>query len=147
MKNTDTIKKIIYDNIDPVAMQSPDATKDEIFDTIIKGLEANLSFALTKNDVVMVFVPEGVALLKMHFFSNNKGFSIVDANLHMCNYVFRNSNYQKIYGVTANKKMVKYAIRARWKHEGTLTKSFLDANGNLVDQYILGLTREDSLRE
>jgi hypothetical protein len=78
------------------------------------------------------------------FAKNNSPIKSLKAGIFLTDLIFNNSKVMKLYGITPLKSMVKVSERIGWKHEGTITKSFMTKEGDLKDQYVFGITREEN---
>lgn len=136
---------IIYEQIDPWVFQSPEKTKDEIFSDIVDDIKNGRSIPLEKDGFIFYIVPETRWLARVHMFAkNSNAIDSLKASIFLTNLVFDNSKVNKLYGITPLKSMIKVSERVGWKHEGTLSKSFMTKEGNIKDQYIFGITREEN---
>lgn len=142
---TEQAARIIYEQIDPWIFQSPDKTKDEIFNDILEDIKAGKSLPLEKDGFILYLVPETKWLVRVHMFAKSKNpIDSLKASIFLTDLIFDNSKVMKLYGITALKSMVKVSERIGWKHEGTITKSFMTKEGNLKDQYVFGITRNEN---
>lgn len=149
MINNDVLTKkasyIIYEQIDPWTFQSPEKTKDEIFETILYDIKHGRSIPLEKDGFIYYVVPETKWLARVHMFSkSNNAILALKASMFLTNFIFDNTKVNKLYGITPLKSMLKVSERVGWKHEGTLTQSFMTENGDYKDQYIFGVTRKQN---
>lgn len=136
---------IIYEQIDPWVFQSPEKTKDEIFSGILDDIRNARSMPLEKDGFILYIVPETKWLARVHMFAKTSNYAVsLKAFEFLTNLIFDNSKVEKLYGINHFKTAVKISERVGWKHEGTLTKSFMTKEGNLKDQYIFGITREQN---
>ncbi len=147
--NNDILTKkaaqIIYEQIDPWVFQSPEKTKDQIFNEIVDDIKSGRSLPLEKDGFILYIVPETKWLARVHMFSKTSGFvTSLRACEFITNLIFDSSKVEKLYGINHFKTVVKVSERIGWKHEGTLTQSFMTKEGNLVDQYIFGITRKQN---
>lgn len=142
---TDKAARIIYEQIDPWIFQSPGKTKDEIFNDILTDIRTGKSLPLEKDGFIFYLVPETIWLSRVHMFAKSKNYiDSLKASVFLTNLIFDNSKVMKLYGITPLKSMIKVSERIGWKYEGTITKSFMTKEGNLKDQYIFGVTREEN---
>lgn len=136
---------IIYEQIDPWVFQSPEKTKDEIFNEIVSDIRIGRSLPLEKDGFILYIVPETKWLARIHMFSKTSNHIISLKSFEfLTNLIFDSSKVQKLYGINHFKTAVKLSEKVGWKHEGTLSKSFMTKEGNLKDQYIFGITREEN---
>lgn len=142
---TEKVARIIYEQIDPWIFQSPEKTKDEIFGEIELDIKTGRSLPLEKDGFIFYVVPETKWLARVHIFAkNNSPIKSLKASVFLTDLIFDNSKVMKLYGITSLKSMIKVSERIGWKHEGTITKSFMTKEGNIKDQYIFGVTREEN---
>ena len=142
---TEKVARIIYEQIDPWIFQSPEKTKDEIFGEIELDIKTGRSLPLEKDGFIFYVVPETKWLARVHIFAkNNSPIKSLKASVFLTDLIFDNSKVMKLYGITSLKSMIKVSERIGWKHEGKITKSFMTKEGNLEDQYIFGITREEN---
>lgn len=136
---------IIYEQIDPWTFQSPEKTKDQIFNEIVEDIRSGRSLPLEKDGFILYIVPETKWLARVHMFSKSRNhITSINAVGFLTNLIFDNSKVEKLYGINHFKTVVKISEKIGWKHEGTLTKSFMTKEGNLKDQYIFGITRQQN---
>lgn len=137
--------QIIYEQIDPWTFQSPEKTKDEIFNEILDDIRSGRSIPLEKDSFILYIVPETRWLARVHMFSKSENHvKSMQAFQFLTNLVFDNSKVQKLYGINHFKIVTKIVPKIGWKNEGILSKSFMTKEGNLIDQYIFGVTREQN---
>jgi hypothetical protein len=142
---TKRVAQIIYEQIDPWIFQAPEKTKDEIFNEIIVDIKTGKSLPLEKDGFVFYLIPETKWLARVHMFAkNNNAIDSLKASIFLTNLIFNNSKVAKLYGITPLKSMVKVSERVGWKHEGVLSNSFMTKEGDLKDQYIFGITRQQN---
>ncbi len=142
---TEKVARIIYEQIDPWTFQSPEKTKDEIFNEIELDIKNGKSLPLEKDGFIFYLVPETKWLARVHMFAKNDNpIKSLKASVFLTDLIFDNSKVMKLYGITSLKSMIKVSERIGWKHEGKITKSFMTKEGNLEDQYIFGITREEN---
>jgi hypothetical protein len=142
---TEKAARIIYEQIDPWTFQSPEKNKDEIFNEIVNDIREGRSLPLEKDSFIFYIVPETKWLARIHMFSKSiNHITSINACGFLTNLVFDNSKVEKLYGINPFKTMTKISEKIGWKHEGTLEKSFMTKEGNLKDQYIFGITREQN---
>lgn len=142
---TEKAARIIYEQIDPWIFQSPEKTKDDIFGEIELDIKLGKSLPLEKDGFIFYIVPETKWLARVHMFAKNDSpIKSLKASVFLTNLIFDNSKVMKLYGITSLKSMIKVSERIGWKHEGTITESFMTKEGNLKDQYIFGITREQN---
>lgn len=136
---------IIYEQIDPWIFQSPEKTKDQIFEDILSDIENGRSIPVEKDGFIFYIVPETKWLARVHMFSKAKdSITALSASMFLTNFIFDSTKVNKLYGITSLKSMLKVSERVGWKHEGTLTQSFMTENGDFKDQYIFGVTRKQN---
>jgi hypothetical protein len=139
------VAQIIYEQIDPWIFQAPEKTKDDIFVDIEQDIKSGKSLPLEKDGFILYIVPETKWLARVHMFAkNNSPIKSLKAGIFLTDLIFNNSKVMKLYGITPLKSMVKVSERIGWKHEGTITKSFMTKEGDLKDQYVFGITREEN---
>lgn len=142
---TEKAARIIYEQIDPWIFQSPEKTKDDIFGEIELDIKLGKSLPLEKDGFIFYIVPETKWLARVHMFAKNDSpIKSLKASVFLTNLIFDNSKVMKLYGITSLKSMIKVSERIGWKHEGTITESFMTKEGNLKDQYVFGITREQN---
>jgi hypothetical protein len=78
------------------------------------------------------------------FAKNNNAIDSLKASIFLTNLIFDNSKVVKLYGITPLQSMVKVSKRVGWKHEGVLSNSFMTKEGDIKDQYIFGITRQQN---
>jgi hypothetical protein len=136
---------IIYEQLDPWIFQVPTKTKDEIFADIVNDIRQGSALPLEKDGFILYIKPENQWLSRVHMFSKAPNHVIgIKAFQFLTNLVFDNSKIEKLYGMNHFKTAVKLSERVGWKHEGTLSKSFMTKEGDLIDQYIFGITRKEN---
>ena len=108
-------------------------------------MENNQCFPLEKDDMVFYMMPETPWLAKLHVFSNTKtATQAIKSARYLTSYMFDNvKTLKKIYGITPHKKFVRMIGKIGWVQEGVLSKSYLTEEGEMVDQYIFGITKEE----
>jgi hypothetical protein len=145
MKYNNHIYEIIHAKIDPWIMQCPHKTKDEIFIDMLRDMDNNITFPLEKDDMVFYMMPETPWLAKLNVFSDTKNAKqALTSAIYLTDYMFENmKTLRKIYGISPHKKFVRMINKIGWKQEGVLSESFLDKNGDMVDQYVFGVTRDE----
>ena len=142
------IEQIIWNNLTPIINQNPNKTKEEVFEMFKKGMVNSEHYlAIKDGKLVFLFENNSYYTTKMHIFSENgKGLArqFYASGINVIKYFFDNTRIQKVWGMSNDKRFVKIVEKSGfWKNEGTLTKSFVNENGELIDQYIFGVTRED----
>jgi hypothetical protein len=138
-----SIRQIIYNNVDPYVSQNFKLTKDEIFEGICKNLDNGNYFAAELNDFVVLFCPETQFVSKVHLFSENKTYSTLKNINLISKHYFDNTPCLKLYGLMSDRRIYVSSLRSGWKHQGIITKSFVLKNGDVVDQYITGITKTE----
>lgn len=139
------VARIIYEQIDPWIFQSPEKTKDDIFSEIEIDIKSGRSLPLEKDGFIFYIVPETKWLARVHMFAKSTNpIKSLNASIFLTDLIFNNSKVMKLYGITSLKSMLKVSEKIGWKHEGTITKSFMTKEGDLKDQYIFGITREEN---
>lgn len=151
-KSLQRIAEIIWHDIHEESFQIQGITKDKIFTKITNDLKNRETFALIKDDVVFHCAPESDHVIRLNLFTVNDGISLRNrfkAGSELTKYIFTNSPFIKIYGVTANRKFLALAKYAKWLpgQEGTVSKSYMTKDGELVDQYLIGVNKEDFMRQ
>jgi hypothetical protein len=142
---TKKVAQILYEQIDPWIFQVPTKTKDEIFNDIVDNIKGGKAIPLEKDGFILYVVPENNWLARIHMFSKTGNHIVsIKAFEKLTNLIFDNSKVQKLYGINPFKTMIKLSEKIGWKHEGTLSKSFMTKEGELKDQYIFGVTREQN---
>lgn len=137
--------EIIYETLDPWTMEDPTSSKGQIFNGIVQDVNDGVAFPFEKNGMVFYVMPETKYRARLHLFSQTKdaGTAVKTAR-ELTTYLFDNiKSLQKIYGITPHQKMILAAKRIGWKHEGTLKGSYYSETGEMKDQYVFGVTRED----
>lgn len=142
------IEQIIWNNLTPIINQNPNKTKEDVFNNIKSGLKNNEHYLAIKDDnLVFLFENQSYYASKMHIFSENgKGLArkFYTSGIKIIKFFFDNTKIQKVWGFSSDERFVKIVEKSGfWKNEGTLTKSYVNENGELIDQYIFGVTRED----
>ena len=136
---------IIYEQIDPWIFQSPEKTKDEIFEDILYDIKNGRAIPIEKDGFIFYIVPETKWLARVHMFSKAKdAMAALNSSIFLTNFIFDSTKINKLYGITSLSSMLKVSERVGWKHEGTLTQSFMTENGDFKDQYIFGVTRKQN---
>jgi hypothetical protein len=135
--------EVIYENIDPWMMQTPDQSKDQIYSGILLDIKRKISFPLEYDGMVFYLIPETKWLARLHLFSSVKNpIKALNAARHLTRKTFMMiPSLKKIYGITPHMKLKKVCEKVNWKLEGTLTSSFMSSAGKLKDQYIIGIER------
>jgi len=148
IKNSVLTKKasyIIYEQIDPWLFQSPEKTKDQIFESMLFDMQEGRAVPIEKDGFIFYIVPETKWLVRVHMFSKAvSSITALKASMFLTDFVFDNTKINKMYGITPLRSMLKVSERVGWKHEGTLTQSFMSENGYYKDQHIFGVTREQN---
>lgn len=136
---------IIYEKLDPWIMEEPQKTKDQIFAEMLQELRVKRAFLLERNSLVFYLMPETNWRARIHVFSAVSSRKVgIQTAKELTYYLFCNINsLQKLYGFTPHKKFLPTISKFGWKHEGVLTSSHLLKTGELVDQYIFGITRSE----
>lgn len=137
--------EIIYETLDPWTMEDPTSSKDQIFSGLIQDVKDGIAFPFERNDMVFYVMPETKYRARLHLFSQTKDAgTTVKTGRELTKYMFDNIKpLQKIYGITPHQKMILVAKRIGWKHEGTLHGSYYSMSGEMKDQYLFGVTRQD----
>lgn len=147
MEINENTLEILYEQIDPWMLQTPDATKDQIFNTMINDVANGVAYPFEKNGLIFYTIPESKWLFRLHLFSKT-GTSILDkydAGNYLTNYLFDNfSDLHKIYGINPFYGFKRVVTRIGWRQEGMLIKSHMSEDGELKDQYIWSITREEN---
>ena len=139
------VARIIYEQIDPWIFQSPEKTKDDIFNEIEIDIKSGRSLPLEKDGFIFYIVPETKWLARVHMFAKSSNpIKSLKSSIFLTDLIFDNSKVMKLYGITSLKSMLKVSEKIGWKHEGTITKSFMTTEGDLKDQYVFGITREEN---
>lgn len=139
----DKILKIVKKNVSVETAQSFLYTKEQIFNSIVELIEDPATIVKEKYGFVMMYVPETPYLYKVHLFSDCKMYDVVRGAREITVEMFNETHAVKLYGITSSKGITHGSSRSGWKLEGTLTKSYMCANGTLKDQYIMAACRED----
>lgn len=140
--NKDKILNIIKKNVSVEASQGFMFTKKQVFDNVVYLMENPYTIVKEKYGFVMLYVPENPYLYKVHLFSDCKLYEVVKAAREITIEIFNETNAIKLYGITSSKSIVHGSSRSGWKLEGTLTKSYICADGSLKDQYIMAACRD-----
>lgn len=136
--------KILYDNLDPWMHQMPQYTRDELFAGVLENLKNKRAFFDYEDGLFLYFVPENSWLVKVHFYSNNHSYKSVKNLKKIISRFFEGTNFQKLVGVTPLEGFLKASERTGiGRIEGILTKSHMTKDGDLIDQYIFGINRDD----
>jgi hypothetical protein len=141
--NSDKILEIIYKKLDPWSMETPQKTKDQIFNEILIEIDTKQAFPIEKDGMVFYVMPETPQRARLHLFSDTKdpGTAICSAKW-LTNFIFCNINsLEKLYGITPHKKFLRVVQKFGWKHEGTITHSHLTRLNEMKDQYVFGISR------
>jgi hypothetical protein len=151
-KSLQRIGEIIYEDIDEEAVQVNGVNKNQIFRKIITDLEKKNTFAFLKDDVVFHCTPDSDYVVRLNLFTVNEGIfgrKRLRAATELTKYIFTNTPYVKIYGVTANEKFLAMAKYTKWLpgQEGIVSKSYMTKDGRLIDQYLIGVNKEDFMRQ
>jgi hypothetical protein len=151
-KSLHRIAEIIYNDLHEEAFQVPGLTKDQIFTKITNDLKNRSTFALIKDDVVFHCSPDSSHVVRLNLFTINDGVfgrARLKAATELTKYIFTNTPYIKIYGVTANKKFLAMAKYTKWLpgQEGVISKSYVTNDGKLIDQYVIGVNKEEFMRQ
>ena len=146
------IAEVIYHDIHEESFQIGEISKDKIYDKITKDLKNRETFALIKDDVVFHCSPESAYVVRLNLFTVNDGVfgrTRLRAATELTKYIFTNTPFIKIYGVTANDKFLAMAKYTKWLpgQEGIITKSYMTNDGQLIDQYLIGVNKEDFMRQ
>jgi len=145
------ILDIIWKDLDEEAAQMPSRTKQEIFNKICSDLKAKTTFAIHKSDVVFYVEPDSPWVARIHIFTVDEGVfgrERLKAAAELTSFIFRNTKFEKLYGVTANKKFILMAKYSKWKpgQEGILTKSYKTKDGQLIDQYLISVNKSEFMK-
>lgn len=151
-KSLQRIAEIIWHDIHEESFQLGDISKDKIFDKITNDLKNRETFALIKDDVVFHCAPDSAYVVRLNLFTINDGVfgrARLKAATELTKYIFTYTPFLKIYGVTANKKFLAMAKYTKWLpgQEGVISKSYMTKDGELVDQYLIGVNKEDFMRQ
>lgn len=151
-KSLQRIGEIIYEDIDEESVQINGVNKNQIFRKIISDLEKKTTFAFLKDDVVFHCTPDSDYVIRLNLFTVNEGVfgrKRLKAATELTKYIFTNTPYIKIYGVTANKKFLAMAKYTKWLpgQEGIVSKSYMTKDGQLIDQYLIGVNKEEFMRQ
>lgn len=136
---------IIYEALDPWTMEDHLSSKDQIFAGLVQDIKDGVAFPIEKNGMVFYVMPETKYRAKLHLFSQTKdaGTTLKTAR-ELTKLLFANvKSLQKIYGITPHQKMLLVAKRVGWKHEGTMKGSYYSPTGEMMDQYIFGVTKQE----
>jgi hypothetical protein len=137
------ILEIVKNNMDQEALQCWSISPDQMFQRYAQSLQMGGVLAVEAGGYVIWGNFESSYVLRIHIFSDQKSFGVVDSLRTLTRHLFYHYPLIKIYGVTPNRGFVKMSARAGWKHDGMLPKSFITNEGILKDQYILSAYRED----
>jgi len=147
MEITEQTLEILYDQIDPWMLQTPDSSKDQIFNGMINDIKNGVAYPFEKNGLIFYTIPETKWLYRLHLFSKTSP-SITEkyeAANYLTNYLFHNfSDLHKIYGVNPFKSFKRVVSRTGWRQEGMLSNSHMTEKNALKDQYIWSITREEN---
>ena len=140
----------MHDKVDPWMLQTPDNTKDEIFQGMLADMRNGVAYPFYKNKLIFYTIPETKWLYRIHLFSQYEGSlnQLYEDGRYLTNYLFDNySDLQKLYGITPHVGMQRVGPKIGWKLEGVLSKSHMKKNMTLVDQRVFGVTREENLSQ
>jgi hypothetical protein len=151
-KSLQRIGEIIYNDLHEESFQISGLTKDQIFQKIVTDMKQRKTFAFIKDDVVFHCSPDSEYVIRLNLFTINDGVfgrTRLKAATELTKHIFTNTPYIKIYGVTANKKFLAMAKYTRWLpgQEGIISKSYMTKDGQLIDQYLIGVNKEDFMRQ
>lgn len=147
MKLTKDAIDLLYEKIDPWMLQTPDNKKHDLFQGMLADIKNGNAFPFFKGNIIFYMIPETKWLFRTHIFGKHNGSFIetYENAEYLTDYLFdRFSDLKKIYGITPHKGMKKVAPKIGWKNEGTLTQSHMKQNGEMIDQYIFAITREEN---
>ena len=146
------IEKIIWDGLNTFETASEfnqieTGSKKEVFENIKQRLSNENLLAICDNDLVFLFERDTEHLAKMHLFSNSKtGLKkrFYVSGQKVIKHFFDITKINKVWGMSPDERFAKVVGKSGfWKNEGVLTESYLNKNGEYVDQYIFGVTRKD----
>lgn len=151
-KSLQRIAEIIWHDIHEESFQIQGITKDKIFKKITNDLKNRETFALIKDDVVFHCAPESDHVIRLNLFTVNDGVfgrTRLRAATELTKYIFTNTPFIKIYGVTANDKFLAMAKYTKWLpgQEGIITKSYMTNDGQLVDQHLIGVNKQEFMTQ
>ncbi len=143
----DKTLQIIYNKLDPWSFENPTKTKDQLFAEILGDIKAKQSFPIEKDGMVFYVMPETSQRARLHLFSETRNVKTsIESAKWLTNFLFCNINsLEKLYGISPHTKFLQTIHKFGWKHEGTLTHSYLSKTGNMKDQYVFGVTKHEFL--
>ena len=137
------IEQIIWDNLVTESSQN-NGSKEEIFDGILKGIGNGESVAVRDGGLVLLVKSESKYIARMHIFGSTKSpKKFLRSAVSITKYIFENSDINKLYGYSADKRFITAAEKTCWSYQGNLSESYKNDDGEFVDQYIVGVTRKE----
>jgi hypothetical protein len=136
---------VIYKKLDPWTMEDPESSKDKIFAGILQDIKNGIAFPFERNGMVFYVMPETKFRARLHLFSDTRDFrTSVSTAKELTRFMFGSiKSLQKIYGITPHQKMIRVAKKIGWNHEGTLSRAYYSKSGEMTDQYVFGVTRNE----
>lgn len=137
--------EIIYNKIDPVSENHPEATKEQLVRTIYNKWRAGKVKILCndKRRVVHVVVLHNFKA-GVHVYAESQGpWDIVISHKQFLDWFENQSDIYKLEADTRYPVLAMVLERTGWTFEGIRTQSSMDEEGNLVDKYLYGRIREE----
>lgn len=141
--NISKILRIVQNNLDQEALQCYSMSPEQMFELYKQTLMNDSAIVVEHGGYVIWGNLESTYVLRIHIFSDQKNFGVVNSLRILTTQLFEKYPFIKIYGVTPNKGFVRMSQRAGWKPDGKLSKSFITGKGDIIDQYVLSAYRED----
>lgn len=137
---------VIWNNLDNEKQQQLNATKEELFDTLV--YEHNTGgiriYGIEKYRVVVLVVQQSQFVGEVHIFSESKdNWGLVKALKSLTAWYWKNSDHIKLEMRSPYPQVAKLAKRCGFEYEGTRKKSFVLKNGDVVDEQEWGLVRPE----
>lgn len=137
------IIRVVSKNLDKEALQCYHLNDAQLYTSYINALNYGSNVVVEDNGLVFWGMMETPYLLRIHVFSSKFNYSIVEGSARLTKRLFEMIPLIKIYGTTPNKGFIALAKKAGWKEDGVLSKSFLKADGTIIDQFMFSAYRED----
>jgi len=141
------VLSIIKNNVfyNPDALQCYSMNNEQILN-VYKDILVNRKMLYEYEDgLLFLFQPFSNYMCQIHLFSTSQTQFVTNAK-KLTSKLFSKHPFLKIFGITSNKRFIKVSHeKTGWKHEGTLTNSSLNREGQFQDQYILSAFKLDFL--
>lgn len=134
---------VVSKNLDREALQCYHLNDAQLYSSYLRAIEFPSNVVVEHEGFVFWGNQETPYVLRIHVFSSTKTSNIMKCARVLTERLFNEHPFIKIYGVTPNKKFHALALKAGWKDDGILSKSFLKSEGTIIDQYIFSAYRED----